>query len=65
MLLFACLVGVEDTLLHMVGVSALAAGVALVLFTIALLDRPFGSELRVGPQPFELALHQIEGSGKQ
>jgi hypothetical protein len=65
MLLFACLVGIEDTLLHMVGVSALAAGVALVLFTIASLDRPFGTELRVGPQPFELVLHQIEEPGEQ
>ncbi len=49
----------------MLGVSALAAGIAVVLFTIAVLDRPFGTELRVGPQPFELVLHQIEGNGKQ
>ncbi len=65
MLLFACLVGIEDTRLHMLGVSALAAGIALVLFTIHLLDRPFGTEFRVGPQPFELVLHEIEGTGKQ
>ena len=65
MLLFACLVGIEDTRLHMLGVSALAAGIALVLFTIYLLDRPFGTEFRVGPQPFELVLHTIEGTGKQ
>jgi hypothetical protein len=65
MLLFACLVGIEDTRLHMLGVSALAAGIALVLCTIAVLDRPFGTEFRVGPQPFELVLHQIEGSDKQ
>jgi hypothetical protein len=64
MLLFACLVGIEDTRLHMLGVAALAAGIALVLFTIAVLDRPFGSESRVGPQPFELVVHQIEGTGK-
>jgi hypothetical protein len=65
MLLFACLVGIEDTRLHMLGVAALAAGIALVLFTIAVLDHPFGSELRVGPQPFELVVHQIEGTGEQ
>ncbi len=65
MLLFACLVGVEDTLLHMAGVSALAAGIAVVLFTIAVLNRPFGTELRVGPQPFELMVQHIEGAGEQ
>jgi hypothetical protein len=65
MLLFACLIGVEDTQLHMLGVSALAAGIALVLCTIFVLDRPFGTEFRVGPQPFELVLHEIEGSGQQ
>ena len=65
MLLFACLVGIEDIRLHMLGVAALSAGIALVLFTIAVLDRPFGTELRVGPQPFELVVHQIEGTGKQ
>jgi hypothetical protein len=65
MLLFACLIGVEDTQLHMLGVSALAAGIALVLCTIFVLDRPFGTEFRVGPQPFELVLHEIEGTGQQ
>ena len=65
MLLFAWLMGIEDTSLHMWGVSALAAGVALVLFTIAVLDHPFGTDVRIGPQPFELVLHQIEGTGEQ
>lgn len=65
MLLFACLVGIEDTRLHMLGVSVLAAGVALVLFTIGVLDRPFGTEFRVGPQPFELVVQEIEGTGQR
>ncbi len=65
MLLFACLVGIEDTRLHMLGVSALAGGIALVFFTIYLLDRPFGTEFRVGPQPFELVVHTIKETGKQ
>jgi hypothetical protein len=43
----------------------LAAGVALVLFTIAVLDHPFGTDVRIGPRPFELVLHQIEGTGEQ
>ena len=65
MLLFAWLVGIEDTALHMVGVAAFAAGVALILFTIAVLDRPFGTDARIGPQPFELVLHEIGGHGEQ
>ena len=65
MLLFSCLIGIEDTRLHMLGVAALGAGIALVLCTIFELDRPFGTEFRVGPQPFELVLHQIEGTGNQ
>lgn len=65
MLLFSCLIGIEDTRLHMLGVAALAAGIALVLFTIGVLDRPFGTQFRVGPQPFELVLQEIQGTGKQ
>jgi hypothetical protein len=65
MLLFAWLVGIEDTSLHMVGVAAFAAGVALILFTIAVLDRPFGTDARIGPQPFELVLHEIGGPGER
>jgi hypothetical protein len=49
----------------MFGVSTLAAGIALVFFTIHVLDSPFGTDFRVGPQPFELVLHEIEGTGKQ
>src|SRR3712207_4309385 len=59
----AYLVGMENRLVHLLVVSALAAGIALVLFTIFILDRPFGSEQRVGPEPFELALRDMEGYG--
>ncbi len=65
MLLFACSVGIEDTRLHMLGVSVLAAGIALVLFTIGVLDRPFGTELRVGPQAFEFVVQEIGGIGER
>jgi hypothetical protein len=65
MLLFAWLVGIEDTSLHMVGVAAFAGGVALILFTIAVLDRPFGTDARIGPQPFELVLHEIGGPSER
>lgn len=62
MLLFSCLIGVKDTRLHMLGVAALIAGIALVLLTIGILDRPFGTQWRVGPQPFELVLQEFEGT---
>jgi hypothetical protein len=62
MLLFSCLVGIEDTRLHMLGVAALVGGIAVVMITIFALDNPFGTEFRVGPQPFEFVLHKIEGT---
>jgi Protein of unknown function (DUF4239) len=61
MLLFACLMGIDDTQLHMLGVTALVGGIAMVLIAIFALDHPFGTEFRIGPQPFEFVLHKIEG----
>ena len=60
MLLFSWLLGIEDTRLHMLAVSALMAGIVLVLCTIFILERPFGTALRIRPQPFEAVLHTIE-----
>jgi hypothetical protein len=57
---FSYLVGMESRRLHLLTVGTLAVGIALVLFTIGILDRPFGTDFRVGPQPFELVLHEIE-----
>jgi hypothetical protein len=62
MLLFACLMGIDDTQLHMLGVAALVGGIAVVMITIIALDHPFGTEFRIGPQPFEFVLHKIEGT---
>jgi hypothetical protein len=59
------LVGMESHRLHLLTVGTLAAGIALVLFTIFVLDRPFGTDFRVGPQPFELMLQEIEGKEAQ
>ena len=59
MLFFSFLVGMENGNLHRLMVSALAAGIVLVLFTIGILDRPFGTEFRVGPEPFELVMSEI------
>ena len=59
---FSSLVGMENRRLHLLTVGVLATGITLVLFTIAILDRPFGTDFRVQPQPFELLLHEIEGN---
>jgi hypothetical protein len=62
---FSYLVGMESRRLHLLSVGVLAVGIALVLFTIGILDHPFGTDFRVGPQPFELVLHEIGGKGAQ
>jgi hypothetical protein len=36
-------------------------GISLVLFAILVLDRPFGTDFSVEPQPFELVLREIGG----
>jgi hypothetical protein len=41
-------------------VASLATGIALVLFTIFVLDHPYGTDFGVGPQPIELVLHEME-----
>jgi hypothetical protein len=64
MLIFSWLLGVEAIRLHMLGVSVLMAGIALVLCTIFLLERPYGTVLRVQPQPFEVWLRAVEGTSQ-
>jgi AcrR family transcriptional regulator len=59
------LVGMESHRLHLLTVGTLATGIVLVLFTMAVLDRPFGTDFRVGPEPIELVLHQFEGKAAQ
>jgi hypothetical protein len=55
------LVGMESRRLHLMTVGVLAMGISLVLFAILVLDRPFGTDFSVGPQPFELVLREIGG----
>jgi hypothetical protein len=57
----AYLVGMESDQLHLLTVGVLAMGISLVLFAILVLDRPFGTDFSVGPQPFELVLREIGG----
>jgi hypothetical protein len=60
MMFFSFLVGMENNHLHRAMVAALAAGLVLVLFTIGIIDHPFGTAFRVGTDPFELVLHEIQ-----
>lgn len=55
------LVGMESRHLHLLTVGVLAMGFSLVLFTIFVLDRPFGTDFKVGPQPYVLVLREIRG----
>ena len=38
-------------------------GIALMIFAIFVLGRPFGGDFRVGPNAFELVLDTVEGDG--
>jgi len=49
--------------LHGLAAAALTGGIALIIFAIVTLDRPFGGDLPVGPDAFELVLNTIEGRG--
>jgi hypothetical protein len=62
--LFTYIFGMESARLHWLAVAVLTAALAFTLFTIIVLDQPFGGDLRVGPEAFEIALKDI-GSSKQ
>ncbi len=62
---FTYLFGLETPWLHMLAVAALTVLVSLILYTIAVLEYPFDDEARVGPDAFELVLHEIERDGGQ
>ncbi len=55
------IVGMESALLHVFVVGALTACLAFTMFTTITLDQPFGGELRVSPEAFEMVLSEIEG----
>jgi hypothetical protein len=62
-ILFTYFVGMKAGWLHVLAVAALTGGIALIIFAIFVLDRPFGGDLRVGPDAFELVLDTVEGNG--
>ncbi len=57
---FTYLFGLENTRSHTLMIAALAAIIALVLFTIYALDRPFTGITRIHPDAFELVLETFE-----
>ena len=61
---FSALAGMENHRLHLWTVGVLATGITVAMFTIGVLDRPFGTDFRVQPQPFELLLQEIEGNSR-
>jgi uncharacterized protein DUF4239 len=63
-ILFSYLLGMESARLHIWAVAALTAGLSFTMFTTVVLDRPFGGDLRVSPDAFELVLSEIEGDSQ-
>jgi Protein of unknown function (DUF4239) len=59
---FTYLFGLENTWAHMLMVAALAGVIALVLFTIGVLDHPFSGGARIDTEAFELVLNRFETS---
>jgi protein-S-isoprenylcysteine O-methyltransferase Ste14 len=59
---FAYLFGLEQTGAHALMVASLAGVIALVLFTIGVLDHPFSGGARLGTSAFELVLNRFETS---
>jgi len=59
-ILLTYFVGIKSAWLHAGTVAALTGGIALIIFTIVVLDTRFGGYLRLGPDAFELVLQTIE-----
>jgi protein-S-isoprenylcysteine O-methyltransferase Ste14 len=59
---FAYLFGLANTWAHRLMVVSLAGVIALVLFTIGVLDHPFSGGARIEPGAFELVLNRFETS---
>lgn len=59
---FTYLFGLDSTWAHRLMVASLAAVIALVLFTIGVLEHPFSGSTHVRPGAFELILNRFETS---
>lgn len=63
-ILFSFFLGMENAWLHRWAVGALTVAFAFIMFTIVVLDSPFGPGFRVGPGAFERALDTMEGTSE-
>jgi Protein of unknown function (DUF4239) len=60
---FTLLFGMENTWAHVLMVASLASVIALVLFTVAVLNYPFsGRDARIGTGAFDLVMNRFETS---
>ena len=59
---FTYLFGVENALVHLLMVAALALTISLSLFTVAALDQPFQGDVRIHPDAFEQDLERFRES---
>jgi hypothetical protein len=64
LLLFTYFLGLESARLHVLAVAVLTLGFAFTMFTIITLDHPFGVDLRVNPETFEIVLNEMEGASQ-
>jgi hypothetical protein len=59
-ILFSYFVGMENAWLHLWAIVALTVCLVFTMFTTITLDQPFGGDLRVTPEAFEMVLSEIE-----
>jgi hypothetical protein len=59
---FAYLFGLENTLVHVLMVAALALIISISLFTVSALDYPFNGDIRIHPAPYEQDLERFHKS---
>lgn len=59
---FTYLFGLENALVHLLMVAALALTISLSLFTVAALDQPFQGDVRIHPDAFEQDLERFRES---
>ena len=59
---FTYLFGLENTLVHLLMVAALAMIISLSLFTVAALDYPFNGDIRIHPAAYEQDLERFHES---
>ena len=59
--LFPCLFGVENGLVHSLIIATLAASIGLLLFVVYDLDRPYEGDMYVRPDGMTLVLEQLVG----